>query len=169
MFVTRGDRMMPSVALVAAKFAAKHGRGVWGANLFCNVVVDPAKRDGKNIVVYYDDDSNGRDGGNVRTLAGSPSWYIDKMIISASAADTASANSLMRGHVNFLCSVRSHPVFCEEDGIWYRFLHVAMLGRPRRPGRTTAGMDLYEATLRIVWRPMSTRDSDYTEITGIVV
>ena len=36
-----------------------------------------------------------------------------------------------------------------------------------RPGRTTAGMDIYEATLRVLWRPMSSRDPDYAAVTGI--
>ena len=169
MFVTRGDFAMPSVALVAARFSAKHGVGTFGETLFANTVIDPAKKDGKNLVVYFDSDDNGKDGGNVRTLASGTTWYIDKMILSASAADSGTANGLLRKHVNFLCSARSEPAFCEEDQIWYRFLHVALLGRPRRPGRTTAGMDLYEATLRVMWRPMSAFDPDYTAVTGIAL
>ena len=168
MFVSRGDKVMPSVALVAAQFSAKYGIGVYGNTLFANTVLDPAKKDGKNVVVYFDDDSSAKDGGTVRTLAKGPTWFVDKMIVSASAADSATANQMMRQHVNFLCSVRSEPVFCNEDQIWYRFLHIALLNRPRRPGRTTAGMDLYEATLRIAWRPMSAQDPDYVAVTGIV-
>lgn len=167
MFVTRGDVVMPSVALTAARFAAGHSVGVFGNDLFCNTIVDPAKKDGKNLVVYYDSDDPGRDGGNVRTLAGRPAWFVDRMIISASGGSTAIANGLLRRHVNFLCSVRGENVLCEEDGIWYRFLHFALLGRPRRPGRTEAGQDLYEAVLRVMWRPMSSADPDYATITGI--
>ena len=167
MFVTRGDRVMPSVALTAARFAAKFSIGTFGGDLFANTVVDPSKKDGKNLVVYFDSDDAGRDGGNIRTLAGSPTWYIDRMIVSASGGDTAIANGLLRRHVNFLCAVRGEPAFCEEDGIWYRFLHIALLGRPRRPGRTAAGQDVYEANLRIMWRPMSSRDPDYAAVTGI--
>lgn len=167
MFVTRGDRVMPSVALTAARFSAKYAVGTFGVDLFANTVVDPSKKDGKNLVVYFDSDDSGKDGGNVRTLAGSPTWYVDKMIVAASGGDTAVASGLLGRHVNFLCSVRSEPVLCEEDGIWYRFLHVALIGRPRRPGRTAAGQDLYEAVLRIVWRPMSAADPDYVSVTGI--
>jgi len=166
-FIRTGDRMMPSLALTAAKFAAKHGFGTFGENLFANVVVDPSKKDGKSIVVYYDPDDEGRDGGTVRTLASGPTWYIDRLILSASGGDTATVTTLLRKHVNFLCSVRSIPVFVEEDQTWYRILHVVMLGRPRRPGRTTAGMELYETTLRVMWRPMSAQDPDYATVTGI--
>lgn len=169
MFVTRGDRMMPSAALVAARFAAKHGRGTYGENLFANAVVDTSKRETKNIVVYFDPDDNGRDGGAARLLAKSPTWFVDKLIVSASGGDSAVANGLLRSHINFLCSIRREHAFCEEDGIWYTFLHFAMIGRPRRPGRTTAGMDLYEATLRLVWRPMSAADPDYAAVTGIAI
>lgn len=167
MFVGRGDRVMPSVALTAARFSAKHSFGTFGVDLFANTIVDPSKKDGKNLVVYFDSDDAGKDGGNVRLLAKRPSWYIDRMIISASGGDTAIANGLLRKHVNFLCSVRGEPAFCEEDGVWYRFLHFAMLGRSRRPGRTTAGQDLYEANLRVMWRPMSSLDPGYAAITGI--
>lgn len=167
MFVTTGDIVMPSVAVTAARFAEKFLDARYGENLFANVVVDPAKKDGKSIVVYFDSDDKGRDGGNVRTLAHGITWFVDRMIVSASGPDSASANALLRRHVGFLCSVRSHPVLCEEDGIWYRFLHIAMLGRPQRPGRTLGGMDLYEAVLRVVWRPMSSQDPDYAEVTGI--
>ena len=167
MFVSRGDRIMPSIALTAAKFAAKHSIGTFGADLFANCVVDPSKKDGKNLVVYFDSDDAGKDGGTVRTLAGTPTWYIDRMIVAASGGSTAVANGLLGRHVNFLCSIRGEPVLCEEDNIWYRFLHFAMLGRPRRPGRTEAGQDLYEATLRVMWRPLSASDPDYAEITGI--
>lgn len=167
MFVTRGDRVMPSVAIVAARFSARFGIGVYGSNLFANTVVDPAKKSGKAIAVYFDSDDEGKEGGNVRTLAGSPAYYVDRMIVSASDGDSASANALLRRHVNFLCSVRSEPVFCDEDQVWYRFMHIALLGRPKRPGRTTAGMDLYEATLRVMWRPMSAQDPDYAAVTGI--
>lgn len=169
MFITTGDRAMPSLALVASQFSAKHGLGTYGANLFANVVVDPAKQDGKSIVVYFDSDDKGRDGGNVRTLASGPAWYVDKLIVTASGGKSADASMLLRRHVNFLCSVRREPAYCDEDQIWYRILHVALLGRPVRPGRTQAGMDLYEATLRVLWRPMSSRDSDYTAVTGIAL
>ena len=162
--------MMPSVAIVAAKFAAAHGVGSWGNNLFANTVVDPAKKTiGKGIVVYYDSDDNGKEGGNARTLASGPSYFVDRLIISSSDGDSASANALLRRHVNFLCSARGEPAFCDEDQVWYRFLHFALLGRPKRPGRTAASMDLYEATLRVMWRPMSSRDPDYTAVTGIAV
>ena len=167
MFITTGDRAMPSLAVTAARLSAKYHLGDFGGNLFANTVVDPAKKDGKSIVVYFDCDDNGRDGGNVRTLASGPAWYVDKMIVTASAGDSASANAMIRKHINFLCSVRREPVFCDEDQVWYRILHVAMLGRPVRPGRTTAGMDIYEATLRVLWRPMSSRDPDYAAVTGI--
>ena len=169
MFVTRGDFVMPSVALTAARFSAKYGIGAFGETLFANTVLDPKKKDGKNMVVYFDSDDGGRDGGSVRTLASRPTWFIDKMIVSASAGDTASANRLLRRHINFLCSVRSEPVFCDDDQTWYRFLHFAMIGRPYRPGRTSAGMELYEANLRVQWRPMSSNDPDYLAVTGIVV
>lgn len=167
MFVTRGDRAMPSVALTAARFAARFSIGTFGTDLFANTIVDPTKKDGKNLVVYYDSDDAGKDGGNIRTLAGSPTWYVDRMILSASGGDTATANGLLCRHVNFLCSVRGEPAFCEEEGTWYRFLHFALVGRPRRPGRTVAGQDLYEAVLRVVWRPMSAQDPDYVAVTGI--
>jgi len=169
MFVKRGDVMMPSVALTAARFAAKHGVGVWGENLFVNTIVDTSKKNGKDLVVYYDSDDAGKDGGNVRTLAGTPTWYVDKLIISGSAGTSAVASGLLRRHVNFLCSVRGEAALCEEDQVWYRFLHFALIGRPRRPGRTEAGMDLYEASLRVMWRPMSASDPDYTAITGIAL
>ena len=169
MFVTRGDFVMPSVALTAARFSAKYGIGAFGETLFANTVLDPKKKDGKNMVVYFDSDDEGRDGGSVRTLASRPTWFIDKMIVSASAGDTASANGLLRRHINFLCSVRSEPVFCDDDQTWYRFLHFAMIGRPHRPGRTSAGMELYEANLRVQWRPMSSNDPDYLSVTGIVM
>ena len=169
MFVTRGDFVMPSVALTAARFSAKYGIGAFGETLFANTVLDPKKKDGKNMVVYFDSDDEGRDGGSVRTLTSRPTWFIDKMIVSASAGDTASANRLLRRHINFLCSVRSEPVFCDDDQTWYRFLHFAMIGRPHRPGRTSAGMELYEANLRVQWRPMSSNDPDYLSVTGIVV
>lgn len=169
MFVTRGDRVMPSVALVLARFSAKYSLGTFGSDLFANTVVDPSKQDGKNIVVYFDSDDNGKDGGNVRTLAGSPSYYIDRMILSASGGTTGIANTLLRKHVNFLCSVRGEPLFCDEDNIWYWLMHVALIGRPRRPGRTLGGQDLYEAVLRLMWRPMSSKDPNYSEVTGIEV
>ena len=169
MFVTRGDVVMPSMALMAARFSAKFAIGTFGVNLFANSIVDPAKKDGKDLVVYFDSDDAGKDGGNVRTLAGSPAYYVDQMIVSASGGSTAVANGLLRRHINFLCSVRGEPALCEEDGIWYYFMHFALLGRPRRPGRTTAGQDLYEANLRVMWRPMSAADPNYTTVTGIVV
>lgn len=167
MFIRTGDRVMPSIAVMAARLAAKYSVGSFGDDLFANVVVDPAKKEKKSIVVYFDCDDNGRDGGNVRTLASGPTWYEDKIIVTASGGESGIANALMRRHVNFLCSARREPVFCDEDQIWYRVLHVAMIGRPKRPGRTQAGMDLYEATLRVLWRPMSARDPDYTAVTGI--
>lgn len=167
MFVTRGDKMMPSIALVAARFAEKCGFGSWGTDLFSNVVVDVTKQDGKSVVVYFDGEDNGKDGGNVRTLASGPAWYVDKLIVTASAGNSVAANALLRKHVNFLCSIRSHPVFHDEEQIWYRILHVALLGRARRIGRTTGGMDLYEATLHVAWRPLSSADPDYAAITGI--
>lgn len=167
MFITKGDRVMPSLAVVAARFSARHGIGSFGDNLFANTVVDPAKKDGKSIVVYFDADDSGKDGGNVRTLAGGPSWYVDKLIVTASGDGSTVANRLLRRHINFLCSVRREPAFCDEDGIWYRLLHVAMLGRPVRPGRTHAGMDIYEATLRVLWRPLSALDPEYAAVTGI--
>ena len=43
MFVTRGDFVMPSVALMAARFAAQNGVGNFGDNLFANTVLDPKK------------------------------------------------------------------------------------------------------------------------------
>jgi len=159
--------MMPSVALTAARFAAGYGIGKWGETLFANVVVDPAKRDSKALVVYFDSDDPGRDGGCVRTLASTPTWYIDRLIISSQAGDSAVANENLRAHVNFLCSVRGEAAFCGEDQVWYRFLHFALIGRPRRPGRTEAGLDLYEAALRVMWRPMSASDPDYAAVTGI--
>ena len=167
MFVTRGDFAMPSVALMTARFAGCHAVGVFGVDLFANTVVDPSKKDGKNLVVYFDSDDAGKDGGNVRTLAGRPAYFVDRMIVAASGGSTAVATGLLRRHINFLCSIRGENVQCEEDGIWYRFLHVALLGRPRRPGRTLAGQDLYEAMLRIMWRPMSSRDPNYAVVTGI--
>ena len=167
MFITTGDRAMPSLAVSAARLSAKYGVGDYGNTLFANTVVDPAKKVDKSIAVYFDSDDNGRDGGNLRTLASGPAWYVDKLIVTASGGNTATANALIRRHINFLCSVRREPVFCDEDQTWYRILHVAMLGRPVRPGRTAAGMELYEATLRVLWRPMSSRDADYAAVTGI--
>lgn len=169
MFVTRGDRVMPSVALTLAKYSASYSIGTYGSDLFANTIVDPSKKDGKNLVVYFDSDDSGKDGGNLRTLAGTPSCYIDRLIVQASGDKTATANGLLSRHINFLCSVRGEPVFCEEDGIWYYLMHAAMLGRPRRPGRTAQGQDLYEAMLRIMWRPMSAADPNYTAVTGITV
>lgn len=167
MFINTGDMMMPSVGLATARFSAKYGLGVFGDNLFANTVVDPSKQDSKNIVVYFDSDGDVKQGGNVRTLASGPAWYVDQMIISASAEDSGTANGLIRKHINFLCSIRSEPVYCDEDQIWYRIIHVALHGRARRVGKTPAGMELYEAVLRIMWRPMSSRDSDYKTVTGI--
>ena len=167
MFVTRGDVMMPSAAVVLARFAEKFGFGSWGVDLFGNVVVDPSKQDGKSIAVYFDADDDSRDGGNVRTLASGPAWFVDKIIVTATGSTSQQANALLRKHVNFLCSIRTQPVYNEEDQIWYRILHVALLWRPRRPGRTAGGMDMYEARLRIMWRPMSVNDPDYAEVTGI--
>ena len=155
---------MPSVALTLARFSAKYGKGNFGDTLFANVVVDPVKKDGKNTVVYYDSDDERLDGGAVRLLNREPSWYIDRMIISSSAADTTSAMALMRKHINFLCSIRGEPVQDEDSHEWFYIVHVAMLGRIRRPGRTAAGMDLYNATLRVVWRPISPNDDCYDRI-----
>lgn len=167
MFVNTGDKMMPSAAVVLARFAERCGLGIWGVGLFANVVVDPTKQDKKSIVVYFDPDDNGKDGGNVRTLASGPAWFVDKVVVTASAGDSATANALLARHVNLLCSVRTHPVFNDENQTWYRVLHVALLGRARRPGRTAGGMDLYEAMLRVTWRPMSASDPDYGAVTGI--
>jgi hypothetical protein len=50
MFVTRGDFVMPSVALTAARFSAKYGIGAFGETLFANTVLDPKKKDGKNML-----------------------------------------------------------------------------------------------------------------------
>lgn len=166
-FIKTGDIMMPSAAVTCARFASKHNKGVFGKDLFANTVVDPNKQDSKDIVCYFDSDGDIRRGGNVRTLASGPAWFVDEIIISSSAENSADAVQRLRLHVNFLCSIRNHPVFCEEDQIWYRFIHFALNGRPKRVGRTAGGMQLYEATIRIVWRPMSTQDRDYETITGI--
>ncbi len=167
MFVNRGDYAMPSVALTLARFSAKHGRGMFGDNLFANVVLDPTKKDGKNMVVYYDSDDDKMDGGAVRLLNREPSWYIDRMVVSSSAADTATANALMRRHINFLCSIRGEPVRDDDTHEWFYIVHVAVLGRIRRPGRTSAGMDLYEAALRVVWRPLSPKDDCYDDVVAV--
>lgn len=164
MFITTGDFAMPSVALTAARFSAKHGFGTYGQDLFANVVVDPNKKDGKNLVVYYDSDDDKIDGGAVRTLSSGNSWFVDKLIVSSSANDTATANSQLRKHVNFLCSIRGEPVQDEDDQKWYRFLHIAIIGRMKRQGRTAAGWDLYEATLRVMWRRLSKDDDEYERI-----
>ncbi len=168
-FTDRGDIVMPSVALNAARFAASFGVGVFGDTLFANVVIDPSKKDGKNTVVYYDSDDTSLEGGNVRMLNRAPSWYVDRMIVTSSAHSTMEARRLIRRHINFLCSIRMAPVFDDDDQIWYRFVHIAMLGRVRRPGRTAAGMDLHEAALRVLWRPVSKDDDDYQELitTGV--
>lgn len=164
MFVTTGDFAMPSVALTAARFSGKYGLGSFGNNLFANVVVDPKKQDGKSIVVYYDCDDDKIDGGAVRTMSSGNTWFVDKLIITSHGNDTYTANSLIRRHINFLCSVRGEPVQDEDDQIWYRFLHVALMGRVKRPGRTPAGWDYYSATLRVMWRPMSIDDPDYDSV-----
>lgn len=167
MFVSRGDWAMPSIAITAARFASQHNVGTFGENLYANTVFDPKKKDGKNAVVYFDSDDEGKEGGNLRLLNGPPAWYTDRMVISSSAADSPTAMQAIRRHVNFLCSVRGEPVFCEEDQIWYRLLHIRLIGRIRRPGRTSAGQELYEGTLEIKWRPMSSADPDYVTVTGI--
>lgn len=167
MFITTGDMMMPSAAVCAARLATKHGLGDFGSNLFANSVVDPSKQDAKNIVCYFDSD-NTRQSGNLRTLASGTTWYVDEIFVTASSERSEQANALLRKHVGFLCSVRTHPVFCDEDQTWYRFLHISLKGRSKRAGKTTGGMELYEATLRVAWRPMSSSDPDYKEVTGIV-
>lgn len=159
---------MPSIALTAARFASHHNIGVFGDNLFANTVFDPNKKDGKNAVVYFDSDDMENAGGHLRVLDGPPAWYDDRMIVASSAPDSGAAMTMIRKHINFLCSVRGEPVFCEEDQIWYRILHVRMSGRIRRPGRTSAGQELYEALLQVKWRPMSSADPDYAAVTGIV-
>lgn len=166
-FIRTGDIMMPSAAATCARFAAMHNVGKFGQNLFANTIVDPAKQDSKDIVTYFDSDGDIKQGGNVRTLASGPAWYVDEIIINSSAENASEAVQRLRRHVNFLCSIRNEPVFCEEDQLWYRFVHFALKGRARRVGRTTGGMQLYEAFIRIAWRPMSTSDPDYTDVTGI--
>lgn len=168
-FVNTGDRMMPSLATVAARFVENCGLGTFGTDLYANIVIDQSKKDGKSIVVYFDPDDDGKDGGNLRTLASGSAWFVDKLIVTATAGTSAEANALLRRHVNLMCSVRRHPVFNDEDQTWYRILHVALLGRPRRPGRTAGGVDLYEAMLRVAWRPLSVNDPEYATVTGIVV
>ena len=167
MFITTGDIMMPSAAVCAARLAAKHGLGAFGSNLFANSVVDPSKQDAKNIVCFFDSDAT-KQSGNLRTLASGTTWYVDEIIVTASSERSEHANALLRKYVNFLCSVRTHPVFCDDDQIWYRFLHITLKGRAKRVGKTTGGMELYEGVLRVAWRPMSSRDPDYKETTGIV-
>lgn len=167
MLVTRGDFMMPSPALVAARLSARCGLGAFGETLFVNTIVDPKKQDGRVVVVYYDADDDKRDGGAVRTLNSSPAWYVEKIILSSCAPDTATSRDLLRKHVNFLCSIRNQPVYYDEDQTWYRFLHISMIGRPRRPGRSVSGMELYEVDLRVQWRPLSAKDVEYESITGI--
>jgi hypothetical protein len=166
-FIRTGDKVMPSVAICAARFAAQHGFGSYGVNLFANTITDPKLQDSKDTVCYFDSDADAKQGGTVRTLAGGPTWYVDQLIIQASSETSANANLLLRNHVNFLCSVRNHPVFYEEDQLWYKFVHVLMAGRARRVGKTPAGMELYEAILRINWRLLSTSDSEYETVTGI--
>lgn len=168
MFIETGDWAMPSVALTAARFASNHNMGEFGKTLFANTVFEPAKKEGKNAVVYFDSDDEGKEGGNLRVLNGTPAWYEDRMILASSAGDTGVAMQMIRRHIGFLCSVRGEPAFCQEDQIWYMFLHISLVGRVRRPGRTSAGQDLYEATLRVLWRPMSREDKNYTAVTGIV-
>ena len=167
-FVKWGDIMMPSVALTAARFSAKYGRGNFGSNLFANMVVDPTKQDSNGIVVYFDTDKE-KSGGNVRVLRGAPTWVVEQMIVSSSALNSGDANMQCRQHVNFLCSVRGVPVQCEEDKLWYRLIHISLVNNPRRVGKTGGGMELYEAMLQIKWRPMSTSDSDYESVTGISI
>ena len=118
-FIRTGDRMMPSLALTAAKFAAKHGFGTFGENLFANVVVDPSKKDGKSIVVYYDSDDEGRDGGTVRTLASGPTWYIDRLY---SSGRHYHCHDALRKTSTFC---RAVSLFVEEDQTWYRIPHVS--------------------------------------------
>lgn len=167
MFIRTGDIMMPSVALASARFSAKHGVGTFGTNLFANTVVDPSKQDTSNVVIYFDSDLNPQKGGNVRTLGSGTSWFVDQMLISASANNSAKANALMRKHVNFLCSARMEPVYIDEDQMWCMFLHFALDGRAKRVGRTPAGMELYECIVRVLWRPLSEKDKGYEQITGV--
>ena len=166
-FITTGDRAMPSIALCAARFAAKHGLGRFGDNLFANTVVDPAKQDGKSITLYMDADDDGKTLGTVRTLASGPTWYLDKLMLTCTGGDTATAIRLVRSHVNFLCSIRGENLLDEETQTWYRILHAALIGRVLRTGRTPGNMDVYEAALRVMWRPMSAKDPGYAEVTGI--
>ena len=165
MLVGHGDFLMPSVAINTARFATAHNVGRFGDNLFANTVVDPSKEDANGIVVYFDSEKG--EGGNIRTLGSGPAWFVDQMCISSSALNSGDAQGQLRRHVNFLCSVRSEPLLCAEDQIWYRFIHIALIGRPKRVGRTGRGMELYEATMQVKWRPMSTQDSDYSAVTGI--
>jgi len=160
--------MMPSVALCAVRFAAKHGLGIFGSDLFANVIVDPSKTDTKEKVIYFDGDAD-KQGGNVRTLASGPSYFVDQMIISSSAEDSGTANALIRKHIHFLCSIRGEPVLCVEDQIRYWIMHCALTGRAKRIGKNSAGLELYEAMIRVMWRPMSTDDPNYETLTGIEV
>ena len=43
MLIRTGDRVMPSLAVTAARLAAKYHVGSFGDDLFANVVADPAK------------------------------------------------------------------------------------------------------------------------------
>lgn len=168
-FIHSGDFMMPSVAITAARFAAKHSVGVFGENLFANTIVDPSKQDANGIIMYQDSDGGNKEGGALRTLATGPAWFVDQMMVYSWAEDSADSVELMRKHVNFLCSIRNMPVFCEEDHIWYRFIHIALDGRAKRTGKTIGGMEEYQATIRVAWRPMSIHDRDYVEVTGIEI
>lgn len=170
MFVSYGDRAMPSIALTMARFADTYHMGEFGKNLFANVVFDLKQQSTRLTTTYFDCEDAGKEGGNVRLLAGSPAWYVDKMIVQVCAGSSAEASQAICKHINFLCSIRSQPLQCIEDQIWYRIIHVRLLGRVRRPGRTmTGGLDVYDARLEIEWRPMSAKDSDYAAVTGIVV
>lgn len=166
MFVKYGDIMMPSIALNAVRFSARHGLGVFGDDLFANVIVDPSKTEIKEKVIYFDGDVD-KQGGNVRTLGKGMSYFVDQMIISSSAENSGTASQLIRKHIQFLCSIRGEPVQCDEDHIWYWFMHFALTGRAKRVGKTSAGLELYEANLRVMWRPMSANDPNYETITGI--
>ena len=167
MFINTGDFAMPSVAVTLANFVAQNGFGTYGEELYANLAINPAEEQTRNIVVYYDSSDGGESGGAVRTLSSGNAWYVDRVVISSMGSSSSQAITTLRNHVNFLCSVRSHPVLCPEDNIWYRIIHVALIGRITRPGKTANGMDVYQAALQVKWRPMSAKDEDYEKITGI--
>lgn len=166
-FITTGDFAMPSLAICAARFADRHNVGVFGEDVFANTYHNQKEKPVKTFVTYSDaTDGGGTKGGVERTLAHGNTWYVDKLLITATGKDSAEANAIMRKHINFLCSVRGEPVHCEEDGIWYYILHVAMIGRVGRSGRNADGLEQYNAALRVLWRPMSNKDPGYYELTG---